>query len=288
MGLPQKTPQGPSRLFPTFLLLLGVVGATGLALIMRYDADPSAAHAAVERVAAGSWGLVRGGHAWAASFVVALFVVHLSRVWVQGTPEARPAAWWTGLGIGALLLFGLLTGGILAWDQQGWESLQHVAAGPPFYALDPVHPEAVHLSSVFWLHVVFIPALLLPFLVLRLYLLGFSWPGMAEARLVLHRVGLPAAGWSAVTVALAWAAPPAHGPVPIPGLAVSRPDWPFLWLVPIQDAVGLWGLPLALLVGGAVLASFPWLGSHLSKKARQVSVLGLAMGVAALSAWAMS
>lgn len=83
----------------------------------------------------------------------------------------------------------------------------------------------------------------------------------------LARVGhLARSSWPVIVgVALlvqlaAWVAPPPLGPAPLEGVAVSRPDWPFLWLVPLQDAFGryaVYALPALLVAAGFAFTRAP-------------------------------
>lgn len=219
--------------------LLGVLALTGAAMALAYEPDPGAAHASVAAIAP----LLRSLHAWAASLALALALVLAVRMFVLGC-YAR-GAMLASVGAVALLLAAFESGVVLPWDERGWEAWRHVRDGAALVglALGSSEPAATPLALVLGAHVI---------VGLALVALG-AWASRRHARAALL-LGSAAAG---VAVALALALPAAHGPAPVPGLAVSRPHWPFLWLVPMQEAFGERGL-LALPLALATAALLAW------------------------------
>lgn len=246
------------RLGVVTLALLALLAVPGIALALRYVSDPALAHDAIARLDAGPMRAARGVHAWAASFALALVAVHLARAYAAGRMEAPGrAAALAGLAALAVLLLAFFTGTILPWDQQGWEALQHLRGGASVVGIDVpgATPTQAPLSFLFWAHVLAVPVALLALLALHL---RRRPDGIARRVAALGRATwIPIAIAAAAVVLLALVAPPALGPAPLEGLVVSRPDWPFLWLVPLQDLFGpiaLLALPLALAVGALLLA----------------------------------
>lgn len=267
-------------------LLLLLAGLAGLALLPGYAPTPEAAHASVAALARGAWGWARGLHAWAASLAMLLLLLHLARAWVRGEAAERPAAWLGGVAGVALLAGAMVGGGILAWDQQGWESLQHARAlaGPLQGQLgDPEEPGTTPLRSLWLLHALGLPA---AFAALAA-LLAWREPGLRDPSRLrgLARDAAPLAGLAAgLAGALALVSPPPHGPAPIPGLALSKPDWPFLWLTPVQDVMGPAGAGVGLAALGLLAAGMPWLGRHWSPRERARALVALAGVLLVLSA----
>lgn len=252
-----RAAQDPRRWGALVLAALLLLGLTGLPLALVYAPDPARAHDAVAALAQGRLAPARAVHAWAASAAVALVAIHMGAAIARERYHAagrRVAV--AGLLALALLLTLLFTGTILPWDQRGWEAFVHLrtgaaAAGIPLAEPDP---QAAPLGLLFYAHVLVLPALLLG-------LVAWHVRRGSGARLALRRLWLlarstwrPALALVAALLLLAPLAPPPLGPAPLPGLSLTRPEWPFLWLVPLQDAFGARGLlalPLALAAGVA-------------------------------------
>jgi quinol-cytochrome oxidoreductase complex cytochrome b subunit len=102
------------------LVLVGLMVATGVLLMLAYEATPDRAYQSVvdlqENLLFG--GLVRNVHHWSANILVGVVLLHMLRVFFTGGYHgARRFNWVIGLG----LLFGVLaanfTGYLLPWDQ---------------------------------------------------------------------------------------------------------------------------------------------------------------------------
>lgn len=224
--------QDPARhALPAAFALVGLALLSGLLLALTYDA--ARAHATTAAMP----GALRGVHAWATSLAIVALLLHLARAWLRGGEDIAPRAWLPAAGALALALASLWSGGVLAWDQQAWESWQHAGLAPrtrdpgaPFAALLAVHAAALPLA-----------------------LLACAWLLRPRPDVRVHAASI------ATALLLGLALPPALGPEPIAGIAVSKPDWPFLWLVPLQEALGGAGLLLGGLAPGALTVAVPWL-----------------------------
>jgi ubiquinol-cytochrome c reductase cytochrome b subunit len=268
-------PPSATRLGQILLALLGLSGATGIALALGYDWTPGEAHAVVASQIGGVLGWVWGVHAWAASILLVLAVLHPMRAWIQGrASKVSWRKWLTGVGGLGALVFAFFSGTILPWDQQGWEALQHVQYGFDVVGLtlfDVDAPSKAPLEWVFHAHAFVVPVSLAA-------LVGAHLWRTPTAREQINLVGnLAKAGarraWplalAAAGLAVLW--PPLHGPAPIPRLQLTRPDWLFLWMIPIQQwlgSLGLWVLPAGL----AGLAVAPLLSDELSRRCRLLLV----------------
>lgn len=241
------------------LALLGLSGLTGIALALAYDASPQRAHRVVADQVGGVLGFLWGVHAWTASLLLVVAALHPSRAWLRGrVREVSWRKWLTGTGALGVLVFAFFSGTILPWDQQGWEAFQHVQYGFDVFGVDLFDAEApaeAPLDWAFLAHVFAVPALLAATVGWHLWR-GLAWRTHARTMVKLVRSGWRRA-WPlavlAVALALVW--PPLHGPAPVPRLQVTRPDWPFLWLLPVQrwlDSVGLWALPAGVASLGAL------------------------------------
>lgn len=289
------------RALGTALLVVLVAQAlTGMLLALAYVPSPDHAYASIRyldhevRTSVGGRDFalgrfLRGMHHWGASAVVVLAGLHLLRVFVTGAYK-RPRAWLWVLGVaifGVLLGFGF-TGYLLPWDMKAyWATdvgLNIVASvprvGPPLADLLRGGPElgAPTLTRMFALHVLFLPALLLPLAGLHLLLvhrLGITPPGarvgepevksrpffpdhlareLAVACLALGAVAYVAWRWGAPLEAPA--ARDAQGYEP-------RPEWYFLGLFALLERMKDLPVvvPAVVIPGGlgALVLLLPWL-----------------------------
>jgi quinol-cytochrome oxidoreductase complex cytochrome b subunit len=259
------------------LLLLAATMLVGMPLALQYDASefPGA-------LASGLTGSLRGVHAWLASLLVALALVHLARAGLtRAYAGERRRTWLLGLANLAALLAMFWLGVALRGDQQGFEAWRH---GAEVLGLVGARPSgATPLNLLFWLHVLAFPALLVAAVafhvrrVRRLDLAPLRPPAPVVPFAVHARAGARVAAMlTVIGLALAVLAPPALGPAPLENIEAARAPWPFAWLVPLQDTMGTWGIPLglALLFGG--LAALPALDARSPAAARAVLVALLA------------
>jgi quinol-cytochrome oxidoreductase complex cytochrome b subunit len=272
------------------VLLLGLVALAGAFVALRWDP------ARLPLALAGS--AARSLHAWAASALLALVLVHLLRAgWTGAYRGPRARTWLLGLAnLGALLAL-FWVGTTLRGDQQGFEAWQHAVQ---VLGLAGVRaPAEAPLDALFWLHALALPGLLAAAIALHLRrvraldLAPRDAARLASVPFRAHvRAALMVAGPAAVlTVVLAVLAPWPLGPAPLPALEAARPPWPFAWLAPLQDALGSGGivLGLALLFGG--LALLPRLdarpaGAAPSRGARALLAALLAL-VVVLGLWGL-
>ena len=213
---------------------------------------------------------LRALHYYAGSGMVVMVIAHMTQVFLHGAYKyPRELTWVLGVFLFLFTLGMFFSGQILRWDPDAYWGLAVAAAmagrvpvigpwvvevllGGPIIGGDS-------LSRFFTLHVFIIPALLLIFLALHLWLvvrLGVSSPPVpgrtvdpktyeAEYHKEMETTGIPFAGEPirkdifvsalAVTVVVVLAAilgpkGPEHPPDPTLSGANPRPEWPFLWL----------------------------------------------------------
>ena len=123
---PVKVPARAIRFTHTFglggasLVLLSLLGLTGLLLTLGYQPVPGTAYDSVvgiERdVMFGT--LVRGMHHWSANLLVLVMVAHAARVFLTGGYHGpRQFNWVVGVFLLLLVLVSAFTGYLLPWDQ---------------------------------------------------------------------------------------------------------------------------------------------------------------------------
>lgn len=265
------------QLGTALLAALALSGITGITLALFYDWSTEAAHEVVASQQGGILGWIWSVHMWAAYLLLALAAVHPARAWIQGRSfEVSLKKWATGAAGLAVLVGAFFSGTILPWDQQGWEALQHVQFGlDPFgvSAFDPDQPAQAPLAWVFYAHAFAVPALLATVVGVHLWR-GTQLPVFARRVYRMAKRGARRAWPAAPLVAgLALLYKPFHGPAPKPRLQLTGPDWPFVWMIPVQrslDSPGLWALPAVL----AALALVPLVPGDWSRTSR-VATLGI-------------
>ena len=156
---------------------------TGILLTIYYVPTPDHAYDSVQyittQVTAG-W-LIRGLHHWGASAMVILTALHMLRVILHGAYKyPREVTWFSGVGLLLLVLGFGFTGYLLPWDQKAFWA---TTVGTRIAGVAPVVGDwilrlmrggeelsAVTLARFFGAHVWLLPAALLAFLLIHLYL----------------------------------------------------------------------------------------------------------------------
>lgn len=260
-----------ARRWPYFLggltaALLVVLVLTGLYLGQFYDPDPVGAHDSMlyilTRAPLGDW--VRSVHYWAAGGVVVTVAAHLGWVfWRRSYRSPREVTWWAGVGMAGLLFLLLVTGTSLRWDQEGFEALAHLTAGgemtgwPGAFFTERFTLSTPLLTRIYGLHTSLLPLALVALLALHLWLvrhLGLHDPGPENTRFRRHAIRLAGVGllaFAAVGV-LAVAVPEGLGHPPVPGVEVTKPFWPLLWVYGLENLMGMAGM----IVGPSALFAF--------------------------------
>jgi len=105
------------------LVLVALLGLTGILLLFAYDPSPGGAYESIERLQSEvPFGpLVRAVHHWSANFLVVIAFLHLLRVFFTGAfTGPRQFNWVIGLGLFFFVLASNLTGYLLPWDQRAF------------------------------------------------------------------------------------------------------------------------------------------------------------------------
>ena len=271
----------------TFAIVVQFI--TGIILWAHYSPSAITAWESVyyiQEEMTGGW-LLRGIHHFTAQLMVPLLVLHLLQVLIDGAYKApREINYWFGLGL-LLLTLGLsLTGYLLPWDQKGYwatkvatnllggvpvvgEWLQRsVVGGDQFGHLT--------LTRFFALHAGFLPAVLILFIAVHVYLFrrhgltpkrplkgrdAHFWPDQVLCDSVACLAVMAAA--TGLTI---WFRGSELGAPANPGeLYPGRPDWYFMFLFQFlkyfPGGAEVWG---AYIIPGAVfllLALMPFLGN---------------------------
>jgi len=168
------------------LFLVLMQGLTGIFLTMYYVPDPDKAYASIEYIMTGvSFGwLIRGIHHWGASLLVLVVFVHMLRTFFYGAYKyPREITWLTGVGLLLTTLGMGFTGYLLPWNQRAfWATTvgTEIAGAVPPYAVGEfilkvlrggTDLSAVTLARFFSAHIWILPAGVLAFLGVHMYLI---------------------------------------------------------------------------------------------------------------------
>lgn len=271
----------------TFVFFLQVI--TGTMLWLGYSPSAKTAWESVyyiQHEMTLGW-LLRGIHHFAAQAMVVLLLFHLVQVVIDGAYRApREINFWLGLVLMQIVLGLGLTGYLLPWDQKGYYATQVATGimgstpvvGSAMQQLMQGGPEYGHhtLTRFFALHAGILPALLVGFLFLHIYVfrrhgltvkqshqsdvVDMFWPDQvlkdAVACLVVLAAIMTLAIWKGAELTA-----PAN---PAEAYDAARPEWYYLFLFRFLK--------------------FPWVSqlgeiTHLGEAFGAVVVPGLLMGV---------
>jgi len=256
---------------------------TGIALWMAYSPSSQTAWESVYFIQyemAGGW-LLRGIHHYTAQAMIVLLILHLMQVIIDGAYKApREFNFWTGLILMKLILALSLTGYLLPWDQKGYWATRVATnlivavpyIGPELQTIVIGGSDYGHhtLTRFFALHAGVLPALVIVFIVLHIYLFRrhgitpktplrrrdqYFWPDQllkdAVACLAVLMAVVMMVMWHRVNGEVG---APLHAPAdPSQPFDAARPEWYFLFLFQMlkyfdSQLIG------ALVIPGAVVA----------------------------------
>ncbi len=273
----------------TYVFVVQVI--TGFFLWAAYSPSTSTAWESVyyiQNVMQYGW-LVRGIHHFAAQAMMILLGLHFMQVVICGAYKApREVNFWLGLVLMQIVLGLSLTGYLLPWDQKGYYATKVATnivgvtplVGPQLQQLAQGGTTYGHhtLTRFFALHAGILPALLVGFLGLHIYVFrrhGITVAKVDEKKPVgtfwPDQVLMDAVACLGVLVTIlfftVWKGAELTGPAdPSEAYAAARPEWYFLFLFRFLkfEAVDKLGLEFgALYVPGAimgVIALMPLIG----------------------------
>lgn len=286
------------------LTLLMFQFITGFALMMYYTPSSHDAYDSVKFINENPIGLfVRGLHVWGSAGIVIATVLHVMRVFFWGSyKKPRELTWIFGVVIFHIILGFSFTGYLLPWDQKAyWATVvgTRIAATVPVIGHSVLllirggeEVGALTLTRFFAAHVMLLPALLIAFTGLHLYLVrrhhiaGPVNPQKGSPTpfypVQLFKDAVVVLGGLAIIVYFATAFPPALEAMADPSGTdfAPRPEWYFLGLYELLkimpagfEVVAAVIIP-TLISGGMFL--LPWIdrGSSRHPARRQTVIFG--------------
>ncbi|WP_437200769.1 cytochrome b N-terminal domain-containing protein [Planctomicrobium sp. SH664] len=239
----------------TLVFVFTVQLITGVCLWMSYAPSATTAWESVfyiQNVMTLGW-LVRGLHHFAAQAMVVLLVLHLMQVVIDGAYRApREVNFWLGLILMQIVLFLGLTGYLLPWDQKGYYATQVATnimgsapvVGPYLQTLIQGGEQYGNqtLTRFFALHAGILPATLIGFLALHIYVFrrhgihAVKTEGRPDGQFWPDQVLRDAVACLGVLAAILGATLYFHGAElmapanPAESYAAARPEWYYLFL----------------------------------------------------------
>lgn len=295
--IPQVATRLPYFLGALTLTSIVLAAASGIWLAQFYQPSPVGAHAStvyiVERAPLGD--LARNVHWWASNAAVFAVLFHLSWVFYRGSYRIpREITWWAGVGMLGCLFMLFFTGTTLPWSQEGYEALAHNTAaaellGPlGLFMTDRFTASTPLLTRMYTLHVSGLPLALVALLAVHLYLIRYlgihTHPdesrGGATFREHLGRIGAYGVWAAAAILALAVVFPRGLGYPAVQGFEVTKPPIPFLWIVAIENRLGIGVLAVIVPVVFVLLAAVPLVDRRKADSRRGRRTRQLILGVA--------
>ena len=287
------------------LTLVGIIiqGITGLILMQFYHPHPEipGAYESIQFMMEQALvALVRSVHYWTSQVLILTVILHLIRVFIAGAyKRPRELQWLAGVGLLFLTFALAFTGTVLKWDQESVEALEHnveLAEGlgalgywflPQFAAGVPL------LVRLYAAHVTLIPVLGLLVLGLHLFLirvLGISGPkkriggrieGLEETMVPFSSHVWRMLGYGGVMtlviVLVSIALPAPLGMRAVEGIEVTKPPWFLLFVVGVEDLLGLAVVPYLIGILSISLLAVPLLDRSDVTNPRQRKIVITAM-----------
>lgn len=281
-GVPGETGL-PQTLGSAALFLLVVQVTTGIVLAMNYSPAPEHAYGSItfimSQVLFGP--VLRGLHHWGSSALVIVVGLHMLRTFVWGAYKApREITWIVGVALLLIVMGFAFTGYLLPWTQRSYwatvvgTKIVGTVPGIGAWLLQLVRGEAevgpVTLARFYAIHVLLLPALLVPLAILHLYLVyrhGIAPAPGNEAKARKTKRFYPEQLTEDLGVSLlillvlfaltAWRGVPTEVRAdPASTTYVPRPEWYFLFFFqllkyfegPVWEPVGVVVLPLAAIL----------------------------------------
>lgn len=282
--------------------LIVVLLLTGVYLAQFYNPTPAGAHDSVLYIIArapfGDW--IRSMHYWAAGAVTLTISAHLAYVfWRRSYKRPRELTWWVGVAMAALMFLLIVTGAVLRYDQEGFEALAHfVSGGGLVGALGTFFTEAFTrstslLSRIFSLHTNLLPLLMVAFMGIHFWLirhLGIHADYSQTSTFRAHATRLTGVCLIAFALLglLSLLVPENLGYPPVPGVEITKPFWPVLWVYGLENLLGMWGMVVGPVVVFAFLVAVPLLDRGADDRPgfrSWVGWLGALLGAIVLALW---
>jgi quinol-cytochrome oxidoreductase complex cytochrome b subunit len=286
--------------------------ASGIAMAQFYSPSPATAYASVKYISTTSGlQLIRGIHYWSANLGFVMLIIHMLRIIITGAfRPPRLITYFAGLGLLLMIFLIYFTGTMLRGDQESYEAMRHFMAvnklfGPigDFFQEDFTLSTSM-LSRIFAMHTSAFQIIFIAILVLHIFYVKFFGISpkpyqneeqyqtsldagstfMGHAKLL----GILSVGMLIIILGLAlFIHPELLGP-PKAGMEMTKPAWPFLVFVPLENLIGIPGIPLGMAIVGIYFLLFPIIGLALRNERKLFKTVYVVVAVGLLFWFAMT
>lgn len=261
-----------------------VAMASGIIMAQFYSPSPATAYASVKYISTtAGLKLIRGVHYWSANLGFLMMIIHLLRIIITGAfRRPRIITYFVGLGLLLMIFLIYFTGTMLRGDQESYEAMRHfLSVNKLFGTIGAFFQEDFTLSTsmlsrIFAMHtsafqIIFVAILILHIFYIKYFgisrkpyqneeqyqkSLNAGSTFMGHAKLL----GILSAGMLIIILGLALLIHPELLGLPKPGMEMTRPAWPFLVFVPIENLIGIPGIPLGMAIIAIYFLLFPIMG----------------------------
>ncbi|MCL5987087.1 MAG: cytochrome b N-terminal domain-containing protein [Actinobacteria bacterium] len=313
-GLRYPMPKYANNIFyalgGTTLIIFAVLIITGIIMTQFYNSSPEKAYQSVQYIMTQVTGgkLLRNLHYWLANAALLVVILHMIRVFFTASyKKPRELNWIIGLILFTITGLFFYTGSVLKRDQEGFEALEHMKeTGELFgkvgtFLTEGFSKTVESLGRVYAAHIAILPIFLLLFIAVHLLLIkrfGISplpfgsrqeientYEREKKVPFTTHIAHFSVYGLIfliiAIVLSLFSSAP--LGMMPVEGIEVTKPSWPFIWLVPLEARFGVIAISIAfgLLLLGLALWLFIERTRELDPRRRKFAMTTLAIVIIA-------
>ncbi|HYM50034.1 MAG TPA: cytochrome b N-terminal domain-containing protein [Candidatus Limnocylindrales bacterium] len=173
-------------------IAIGLEFLTGAVLLLSYYPDAAVAYQSTrDMLNRPFWSVILNFHYYTSYLIFALVMLHMMRVFISGAYRAtKTGLWLVGVALASVVFGVSITGETLHWDERGfavpWHVGEFLEALGLQHVFNWVHKDLLNVSfatskliSIYVLHVVILPALLISVIVVHYYLIrmkGISLP----------------------------------------------------------------------------------------------------------------
>jgi quinol-cytochrome oxidoreductase complex cytochrome b subunit len=310
-----KIPQHANTIWYSFggvtLFCFLVAMASGILMAQFYSPSPSTAYASVKYISTTSGiQIIRGVHYWAANLGFVMLIIHMLRIIITGAfRPPRIITYFVGLGLLLMIFLIYFTGTMLRADHESYEAMRHfLAVNKLFGTIGAFFQEDFTLSTsmlsrVFAMHTSALQIIFITILVLHIFYIKYFGISpkpyqneeqyqkslnagstfMGHAKLL----GILSAGMFIIILGLGLLIHPVLLGPPKPGMEMTKPAWPFLVFVPLENHIGIPGIPIGMAIAGIYFLLFPIMGLAIRNERKLFKTVYVAVAIGLLFWFAM-
>jgi len=310
-----KVPQHANTIWYSFggvtLFCFLVAMASGIIMAQFYSPSPATAYASVKYInTTAGLKLIRGVHYWSANLGFLMMIIHMLRIIITGAfRRPRIITYFVGLGLLLMIFLIYFAGTMLRGDQESYEAMRHfLAVNKLFGTIGAFFQEDFTLSTsmlsrIFAMHTSAFQIIFVAILILHIFYIKYFGispkPYQKEEQyqkslnagetFIGHAklLGILSAGIFIIIIGAAKFFPPELLHPPKPGMEMLKPAWPFLVFVPLENLIGIPGIPLGMAIIGFYFLLFPVMSLALRNERKLFKTVYVVVAVGLLFWFAM-